>query len=245
LLPNFSHGLVDFEHLYNTIGFIGIYETMKKFGFTYQDKLGNTYYTKDMTKGYTNGNLAYDNSVKDTLYITMPLSSKIVDRAFAQEGSISQSKELTSLFGISQDFFNFSIPMFNTNMDFHDELIDKAKSEDGKAAIDKVDETSPTRKKDGKDVPNYDLKEEDYTGLAAYGLYTESPFYFFSWKLYDMGLQPESSTSGSYTRLLLSKPNGGFFYNTLGNGELKGFCAQFVYYLLTRFLLIKTTCMFG
>jgi hypothetical protein len=113
--------------------------------------------------------------------------------------------------------------MFNTNMDFHDELIDKAKSEDGKAAIDKVDATSPTRKKDGKDVPNYDLKEEDYTGLAAYGLYTESPFYFFSWKLYDMGLQPESSTSGSYTRLLLSKPNGGFFYNTLGNGELKDF----------------------
>ena len=47
LLPNFSHGLVDFEHLYNTIGFIGIYETMKKFGFTYQDKLGNTYYTKE------------------------------------------------------------------------------------------------------------------------------------------------------------------------------------------------------
>lgn len=47
LLPNFTHGLVDFKHLYNTIGFIGIYETMKKFGFTYQDKLGNTYYTKE------------------------------------------------------------------------------------------------------------------------------------------------------------------------------------------------------
>jgi ribonucleoside-triphosphate reductase len=47
LLPNFTHGLVDFEHLYNTIGFIGIYETMKKFGYTYQDKLGNTYYTKE------------------------------------------------------------------------------------------------------------------------------------------------------------------------------------------------------
>jgi len=35
LLPNFSYGLIDFEHLYNTIGFIGIYETMKKFGCTY------------------------------------------------------------------------------------------------------------------------------------------------------------------------------------------------------------------
>lgn len=45
LLPNFSYGLVDFEHLYNTIGFIGIYETMKKFGYTKTDELGNTYYT--------------------------------------------------------------------------------------------------------------------------------------------------------------------------------------------------------
>ena len=47
LLPNFTHNLVDFEHLYNTVGFIGIYETMKKFGYTRQDELGNTYYTKD------------------------------------------------------------------------------------------------------------------------------------------------------------------------------------------------------
>ena len=45
LLPNFSHGLVDFSHLYNTIGFIGIYETMKKFGYTKLDEFGNTYYT--------------------------------------------------------------------------------------------------------------------------------------------------------------------------------------------------------
>lgn len=46
LLPNFSHNLVDFEHLYNTIGFIGIYETMKKFGYIRIDELGDTYYTE-------------------------------------------------------------------------------------------------------------------------------------------------------------------------------------------------------
>ena len=45
LLPNFTYGLIDFEHLYNTIGFIGVYETMKKFGYTKTDELGNTYYT--------------------------------------------------------------------------------------------------------------------------------------------------------------------------------------------------------
>ena len=47
LLPNFSYGLVDFEHLYNTIGFIGIYETMKKFGYTREDQFGNVYYTDE------------------------------------------------------------------------------------------------------------------------------------------------------------------------------------------------------
>lgn len=47
LLPNFSHGLIDFEHLYNTIGFIGIYETMKKFGYIRIDEFGNTYYTDE------------------------------------------------------------------------------------------------------------------------------------------------------------------------------------------------------
>ena len=47
LLPNFSYGLVDFDHLYNTIGFIGIYETMKRFNYIKYDSMGNTYYTDE------------------------------------------------------------------------------------------------------------------------------------------------------------------------------------------------------
>lgn len=47
LLRNFTLNLVDFEHLYNTIGFIGIYETMKTFGYIRKDELGNTYYTQE------------------------------------------------------------------------------------------------------------------------------------------------------------------------------------------------------
>lgn len=47
LLPNFSKGLVDFEHLYNTIGFIGIYETMKTFGYVEVDGFGNSFYTPE------------------------------------------------------------------------------------------------------------------------------------------------------------------------------------------------------
>lgn len=47
LLKNFTLGLIDFDHLYNTIGFIGIYETMKTLGYTTIDEFGNTYYTKE------------------------------------------------------------------------------------------------------------------------------------------------------------------------------------------------------
>lgn len=46
LLKNFSLGLVDFDHLYNTVGFIGIYETMKKFGYVEYDEFGNAFYTE-------------------------------------------------------------------------------------------------------------------------------------------------------------------------------------------------------
>lgn len=47
LLKNFLFDLVDFEHLYNTIGFLGIYETMKTFGYITIDEFGNTFYTKE------------------------------------------------------------------------------------------------------------------------------------------------------------------------------------------------------
>ena len=47
LLKNFSLGIVDFEHLYNTVGFLGVYETLKSFGYIYVDEFGNTFYTED------------------------------------------------------------------------------------------------------------------------------------------------------------------------------------------------------
>lgn len=50
LLPNFTNGLIDFTYLYNTIGFIGIYETMKAFGYVKKDSFGNCYYTDDAAR---------------------------------------------------------------------------------------------------------------------------------------------------------------------------------------------------
>ncbi len=62
LLPNFSYNLVDFEHLYNTIGFIGIYETMKKFGYVTKDEFGNVFYTKEAS--------AFGNKIFQTMRAT-------------------------------------------------------------------------------------------------------------------------------------------------------------------------------
>ena len=38
---------MDFKYLYNTVGFLGVYETMKTFGYVRQDEFGNTFYTED------------------------------------------------------------------------------------------------------------------------------------------------------------------------------------------------------
>ena len=47
LLPNYTHGLIHLKNQYNTIGIIGIYETLQKFGLTQKDILGNTSYTEE------------------------------------------------------------------------------------------------------------------------------------------------------------------------------------------------------
>ena len=62
LLPNFTYGLIDFEHLYNTIGFTGIYEAMKAFGYTYADEFDNVFY-KD--EAYSFGHKIFK-TIRDT-----------------------------------------------------------------------------------------------------------------------------------------------------------------------------------
>lgn len=67
LLPNITEGLIDMKHMYNTIGVIGVYETLKcfqnklnvlkenlgidstveKYSYIYFDEFGNIFYTKN------------------------------------------------------------------------------------------------------------------------------------------------------------------------------------------------------
>lgn len=44
LLTNYADGLIDLSTQYSTIGVMGIYETMKTYGYVYVDELENTYY---------------------------------------------------------------------------------------------------------------------------------------------------------------------------------------------------------
>ena len=47
LLPNYTYGLIKLKNQYNTIGIIGIYETLQKYGLTKKDILGNVSYTEE------------------------------------------------------------------------------------------------------------------------------------------------------------------------------------------------------
>lgn len=47
LLPNYTYNVMSMSSQYNTIGIIGIYEALQKYGFTYKDELGNTFYSDD------------------------------------------------------------------------------------------------------------------------------------------------------------------------------------------------------
>lgn len=47
LLPNYTCNVMSMSSQYNTIGIIGIYEALQKYGFTYKDELGNTFYSDD------------------------------------------------------------------------------------------------------------------------------------------------------------------------------------------------------
>ena len=47
LLHTFDCKMIEMKYLYSSIGIMGIYETLKKFGYTKVDEFGNTYYTDE------------------------------------------------------------------------------------------------------------------------------------------------------------------------------------------------------
>lgn len=173
-------------------------------------------YKKYITDGYDNGtNFGSDTELDKTYYLTVPLSSNIINDALSEYGKLANYKDTSDLIPINSDVFNFGVPMFTKNK--------KDFSYENLASTGMI--TEAERKDDLKNFMAKYTSEEDYVGLAAYGLYSENPYYYFSWKLYEDGLDSDSSLSGStgFKNLLLGKEEGGYFYNTKGNGGLKDF----------------------
>lgn len=173
-------------------------------------------YKRYIQDGYTYGS-SFNTNTKwsDQFYLTVPLSSNIINDALKVRGKISNFKNSNDMIPINSDIFNFGIPMFtNPSVKFN-----------ANTFISTGMITDNNRKKDLTNYMNKYKSEEDYVGLAAYGLYSENPYYYFSWKLYSDGLDSKSSLSGStgFKNLLLSGDNGSYFYNTSGNGGLKDF----------------------
>lgn len=172
----------------------------------------DTNYTLDRTKGYTNTNDDGD-SLDSGIKIQVPLSSGFVNDILPQYGTVKDSK-INEFMGLSPDLFNFSIPVFN-----------KGGKEIKEYVLEAVDDgttgSEERRRLLEGEIGNY--TDADFVGLAAYSLYSENVFYYFSWDLYDLGMQPSASTNTGYKSLLLGENNAGFFYNTKGNGELKDF----------------------
>lgn len=157
-------------------------------------------YEADRALGYANrnGNGSTSGMGSDIIRVRLPLSSGLVTEAYGKKDNI-KNMGLDDYVGINQDAFQFSIPMFNVgSLDYYDVL--------------KTDNFNPEK-----------YTREDFSGLAAYGLMSENPFYYFSWYLYESGLSADTSTNIGYKNLLLGEDNAGFFYNTQGNGELKDF----------------------
>lgn len=64
LLPNYALGIINMKSQYNTVGIIGVYEALQKFGYTYHDEFGNTYY-KDEGVEFAKKMLATITEIKD------------------------------------------------------------------------------------------------------------------------------------------------------------------------------------
>ena len=186
----------------------------------FKDTTGNIAITGDIVKedyegylaeGYSNGvNFNTELDADKQFYLTVPLSSKIIEDVLPVRGTLDTFSNSDDRIPINSDVFNFGIPQFNGKADFSPATFE---------ATGNIVEA--TRKADLEDYMSHYV-DEDYVGLAAYGLYSENPYYYFSWKLYSDGLKPSSADS-NYKNLVLGRANGAFFYNTDGNEELKDF----------------------
>lgn len=165
------------------------------------DKFSTTYLA-DRRSGYSVNDGGGSNDGSQAYRIKLPLSGKIYsDAASVDKQGTIKDLQLGKYVGLDQRFFKFSIAQLNSNSDLISEL-----SRDGFDASM------------GGKYTNSDVKS-----LAAYGIMSENPFYYFSWDLYDQGLASNPNKKEGFRDLLLSKADSGYFYNAEHNNEMRDY----------------------
>ena len=177
-----------------------------------------------LSSGYEN--YPTGNSSADALsYISPVLSSKIVNDHLADVSKLDKLT-LSDYVGIPSGAFQFPLGVYTQK----------------KSASEMINDQKPA----GYDASAQPYTDADYNALGAYSLFTESPYYYFSWYAFDHGLSADAGASEGYRNMVLRSPNQGFFYNNAvqqdgsdevkstedNNGELKdylGMRALFTY----------------
>lgn len=93
LLPNYTYKIMNMSSQYNSIGIIGIYEALQKYGMTYKDEFGYTYYTEEGVE-FAKKILAVINEEKDKFTADKDYSANIEQIPGERAASILMQKDM-------------------------------------------------------------------------------------------------------------------------------------------------------
>ncbi len=209
------------RYIYNSIANTG---KRKVVGTTVVDPGYGEYYRA----GYTNGtDSTSDSLVLKSMYTKIyddVTTDTILDRI--KSGNIDQNSYL----GINQDLFNVSVAYFNNTQEgtstgtpqelYFDTAILNNASPGNETGVECLDDWL------SRYYINHNSAhsgEEKWNSLMVYGIMSESPYYYFSWNMYDDDMNSGANASGGYRQMILGDGEGKYFYNMSGNGELKDF----------------------
>ena len=93
LLPNYSKHIMNMSSQYNTIGVIGVYETLQKFCLVRKDEFGNTFYTDEGFQ-FAEDILSTINKVKDAYVKDKDYSANIEEIPGERAASVLMQKDM-------------------------------------------------------------------------------------------------------------------------------------------------------
>lgn len=177
-----------------------------------------------MDTSYRSG--GYTNTTESMVYVWALMTSNYVNRALSLnpeeavlELTLGADPMEFRYLGVNPDLFQMGIPQLIdpsriTLKNFYATIGDYEGSQTGIP-------TNSRSKKLRFDAGASELAPKEMIGLSCYGVYSESPFYYFSWKMYSDGMNPTSHlVHNGYKDMILNNSSGDYFTK---NGYLKDF----------------------